>query len=177
MRPAVVLLLVLTAVLPAASAAPVHLPGHDRREVEQLAQRYLQHRADKVTAVAQTAGFGVPTTDRLAAELRTDEARLAARRERHGDLPHGGYSRADVRTSVRRLTVDPDGSVVAHVRELTSLYFVKSNAVPHTSFSMSHVLVFQRTRAGWTLAEATVPPGAQCGIPPETQFCGPASER
>jgi hypothetical protein len=175
MRSAAVLL--VSALLPAASAAPVHLPDHDRRAVADLAQRYLQHRADKVTNGPQTSGFGIPATDALAAELRTDEAKLEARRTRLVSLPGGGYSRAEVQTRLRRVNVAEDGNVVAHVHELTALYFEGSQAFSHTSYAMTHVLIFERTAAGWTLATATRPPGTKCGMPPETQFCGHMSER
>ena len=174
MRSAAVLLTALF--LLGASAAPGHLAAHDRRQLEQLAQHYLQRRADKVTAVPRTPGFGVPVTRALAAELRVDEAKLDRRRERHEKLPHGGYSRAKVTTELKRTTVDPDGSVVVHLHEVTDLYFAKSSTFDHTSYGMPHVLVFERGPAGWVLAAATRAPGSKCGLPPETQFCGHLSE-
>jgi hypothetical protein len=169
--------LLALALLLASSAAPAQLPDRERRRIADLAQRYFQHRADKVTNNAQTSGFGVPTTDALAAELRTHEVKLEARRARLSTLPFGGYSHAEVRTSLRRLDADQDGTVVAQVHELTALYFEESNSVTHTSYSMPHVLIFNRTATGWSLATATRPPGTKCGLPPETQFCGHLSER
>lgn len=178
MRSAVVLLLpALLLTLPAASAAPRHLPDHDRHQIEQLIHRYFQHRADKVTNVSQTTGFGVPTTDELAAELHTHEVKLEARRTRLSSLPFGGYERAEVHTTPRRLHLDQDGTVVAHVHELTHLYFEDMASVTHTSYSMPHVLIVNRAQSGWVLAAAMRPPGAKCGLPPETQFCGHLSER
>lgn len=168
--------LVIPALL-AASAAPADLPADDRRQLETLTQRYFEHRADKVTARPQTPGFGVPTTEAFAAQLRVDEAKLAARRERLGGLPYGGYSRAQVGTELTRVVVSGDGSAVVHVQEVTELHFTKSAGVTHTAFGMGHVLVFDRTPSGWVLATATTPPGSVCKVPPETQFCGYASER
>jgi hypothetical protein len=173
MRSAVVLL--LSALLPAASAAPAHLDDQDRRRLEDLTQRYFERRADKITAREQTPGFGVPTTEAFAVQLRLDEARLAGRRERLGTLPSGGYSRAQVGTELTRVAVSGDGSAVVHVREVTDLYFEKSGGVTHTGFAMPHLLIFDRTPTGWVLATATRPPGSVCKVPPETQFCG--SER
>ncbi|MFS8103193.1 hypothetical protein LFM09_39300 [Lentzea alba] len=177
MRPA--LLAVIALLLLAASAAPAHLSDHDRRTIADLAQRYLQHRADKVTNVQQTAGFGIPTTGALTAQLRTDEIKLEARRQRISALPFGGYSHAETSTDLKRVHLTEDGSVVAHVRELTALYFEESATIDNTSFSMTHVLIFARTATGtgWALATATFPPGSKCGIPPETQFCGHMSDR
>ncbi|PWK89292.1 hypothetical protein C8D88_102565 [Lentzea atacamensis] len=175
MRQAAVLFVLV--LLLAASAAPRHLSPHDQRQIEEMAQRYLQHRADKVTNRHQTPGFGVPTTDALAAELRTDETRLGARRTMLGSLGFGGYSRAEVNTSLLRLNVPNGGGVVVHLRELTHLYFERSRSVTHTSYGMTHVLIFNSTTTGWVLAVATRPPHSKCGLPPETQFCGPLSER
>jgi hypothetical protein len=173
MRSAVVLL--LSALLSAASAAPAHLHDQDRRQLEALTQRYFERRADKITSREQTPGFGVPTTEALAVQLRLEEAKLADRRERLGALPHGGYSRAQVGTDLTRVEVSGDGSAVVHVQEVTDLHFEKSDGVTHTSFGMPHVLIFDRTPAGWVLAAATRAPGSVCKVPPETQFCG--SER
>ncbi|MFJ8961411.1 hypothetical protein ACIRG5_18680 [Lentzea sp. NPDC102401] len=173
MRSAVVLL--LSALLPAASAAPAHVLDQDRRQIEDLTQRYFEHRAAKVTNREQTPGFGVPTTEAFAVRLQFDEARLADRRERLGALPFGGYSRAKVGTGLTRVVVSADGSAVVHVQEVTDLYFEESDGVTHTSFAMPHVLIFDHKPSGWVLAAATRPPGSVCKVPPETQFCG--SER
>lgn len=175
MRPAALFLLIV--VLTAASTAPAHLPDHERQQIAELAQRYLQHRADKVTNSPQVAGFGVPTTDALAAGLRGDERKLRARNALYSSLPGRGYSRAAVSTTLRRLRVDPDGSVVAHVREVTELYFARTGPVTHSTFSITTVLVFNRTASGWVLAAAIRPPGTECGMPAETQFCGHLTER
>ena len=175
MRPAALLL--LFALLTAASAAPRHLPDEERRQIAELAQRYLQHRADKVTNSPQIAGFGVPTTDALAAVLRDDERKLRGRNALYSSLPGGGYSRAEVGTTLHRLVVDPDGSVVVHVREVTHLHFAKFENVTNSSFGLSTVLVFNRAATGWVLAGAMRPPGAACGLPAETEFCGHLTER
>jgi hypothetical protein len=179
MRSAAVLLAFTSLLaLPAASAAPAHLPDHDRRQLADLSQRYLQHRADKVTNGPQISGFGVPTTAALATRLRADEIKLEARRIRYRTHPGLGYSRAQTRTSLKRVAVAADGSVVAHVQEVTELYFQDGrSSVDHSTYGMGHVLIFDRTAAGWVLATATRPPGTKCGLPPETQFCGHWSER
>jgi hypothetical protein len=175
MRPAALFLLIV--VLTAASTAPAHLPDHERQQIAELAQRYLQHRADKVTNSPQVAGFGVPTTDALAANLRDDERKLRARNALYSSLPGGGYSRAAVSTTLRRLVVDGDGSVVVHVREVTELHFARTGPVLHSSFSMTTVLIFNRTATGWVLATAIRPPGTACGMPAPTEFCGHLTER
>ncbi|MFC3893738.1 hypothetical protein ACFOWZ_19870 [Lentzea rhizosphaerae] len=175
MRPAALFLLIV--VLTAASTAPAHLPDHERQQIAELAQRYLQHRADKVTNSPQVAGFGVATTDSLAAGLRDDERKLRARNALYSSLPGRGYSRAVVSTTLRRLHVDPDGSVVVHVREVTELHFARTGSVTHSTFSMTTVLVFDRTATGWVLAAAIRPPGTACGMPAETEFCGHLTER
>ena len=177
MRPAVLLL--VSALLLAASAAPKHLEEHERHRIEELAQTYFQRRADKVTNVGQVAGFGVPTTEPLAARLRIDEAKLEGRRARYSSYPYGGFSRANTRTTLKRLNVAEDGSVVVHVREVTELFSVPSATkyVNKSTFAMTHVLIFNRTTTGWVLAAATRPPGSVCGYPPETEFCGHWSER
>ncbi|MCR3753392.1 hypothetical protein [Lentzea californiensis] len=170
--------LLLVPVLPAAaSAAPAHLPADDRRQLGALTQRYFEHRADKVTTRPQAPGFGVPTTEAFAARLRIDETRLADRRARYGTSTPGGYSHAKVGTELTRVVVAQDGSAVVHVREVTELHFAKPVGVTHSTFAMGHVLIFDRTPAGWTLAAATRPPGSVCKVPPETQFCGIHSAR
>lgn len=175
--PLLVATLLFTAPLGAAAAPPGDLPQHDRRLIADLAQRYLQHRADKVTNTPQPPGFGVPTTDRMAAELRNDEIKLERRRHRWIAIGGSGYSRAQVMTNLRRVAVTHDGSVVAQVHEHTALYFAGSNTFKHSSFGYTHVLVFNRTTTGWALATATRPPRTKCGLPPLTQFCSPSSER
>ncbi|SDL47393.1 hypothetical protein SAMN04488074_111103 [Lentzea albidocapillata subsp. violacea] len=175
MRSAAVLL--AAAFLLAASAAPKQLADDDRRRIEQLAQRYFERRADKVTSLPWRPGFGVPTTEALAAQLSVDEARLERGRERRGAFPDGGYSRAHVTTTPRRVQVDQDGTVVLHLHEHTDLYFEKSTTVDHTGYGMPHVLIFTPSAAGWVLAAAMYPPGSVCKVPPETQFCGSRSER
>lgn len=174
MRTAVLL---VSALLLGSSAAPAHLPDQDRRQIAELAQRYLQHRADKVTNSPQIAGFGVPTTDALAAVLRDDERKLRGRNALYSSGPNRGYSRAEVSTTLRRLVVDSDGSVVVHVTEVTDLHFTRTGPVPYSSFSAGTVLVFDRTATGWVLAAAMRPPGTKCGMPAETQFCGHLTER
>lgn len=175
MRPTAVLF--VSALLTAASTAPADLPDQDRQQIAELAQRYLQHRADKVTNSPQVAGFGVPTTDALAAVLRDDERKLRGRNALYSSGPNRGYSSAEVSTTLRRLAVDPDGSVVVHVREVTDLHFTRTGPVTNSSFSTTTVLVFNRTATGWVLAVAMRPPGSACGMPAETQFCGHLTER
>ena len=181
MRPAVPLLvttLFLTAPLGAAAAPTDDLPQHDRQLIADLAQRYLQHRADKVTNTPQPPGFGVPTTERMAAELHEDEIRLVARRNRYLELGGSGFARAHVTTYLRRAEVAPDGSTVVHVQEVTALYYARDGyPYPETSFSLTHVLVFDRTTAGWALATDTRPPGTACKVPAETEFCDRSGER
>lgn len=181
MRPATPLLvatLLLTAPVGAAAAPSGDLPEHDRRQIADLAQRYLQHRADKVTNTPQPPGFGVPTTERMAAELREDEIRLVARRNRYLELGGSGFSRTEVTTALRRAEVAPDGSVVVHVQEVTALYYARDDyTYPNTSYSLTHVLVFDRTTAGWALATDTRPPGTSCKVPAETEFCDRSGER
>jgi hypothetical protein len=174
MRSAVLLAPVLLA---AASAAPAHLPADDRRQLADLTQRYLERRADKITVRPQEAGFGVPTTEAFAARLRVDETKLADRRARYATFTLGGYSHAKVRTELTQVVVAQDGSAVVHVQEVTELHFGKPAGVTHSTFGTGHVLVFDRTPAGWALAAAMHPPGSVCKIPPETQFCGIHSER
>lgn len=180
MRPAAPLLLatvLLMAPLGAAAAPADDLSQHDRRQIADLAQRYLERRADKVTNVPQSSGFGIPTTDRMAAELRNDEIKLERRRQRWIARGGAGYSHAQVATELKRVTVANDGSVIAHVSERTELYFADSHTFQHTTFGFGHVLIFDRTAAGWALATATLPPRTKCGVPPETQFCGYSRER
>lgn len=143
MRSAIPLLVAtsfLTALLGAAAAPTTGaLPEHERRLIADLAQRYLQHRADKVTNTPRPPGFGVPTAERTAAELHDDEIRLVARRNRY--LATDAY------------------------------------ACPNTSFSLTHVLVFDRTITGWALATDSRPPGTTCKIPAETEFRDRSGER
>ncbi|MFI6096758.1 hypothetical protein ACIA8G_14450 [Lentzea sp. NPDC051213] len=175
MRSAAVLL--VSALLLAASAGPGRLPDHERRQIEELARSYFQHRADKLTNSPQVSGFGVPTTEAFAAQLRIDESKLHARRERHNSYSPGGYySHAKARITLRRVVVDPDGSVITHIREETALHYREFGGVTHSSFAMTHVLIFNRTAHGWVLAAAMQPPGAVCKLPPNTQFCGRLSE-
>ncbi|MFD4674723.1 hypothetical protein ACFWNN_33715 [Lentzea sp. NPDC058450] len=175
MRPVVVLL--TAALLLGASAAPRQLAAADLHEIERLAQRYFERRADKVTNVPWQQCFGVPTTESFADRLRIDEAKLERRRERQKSLPHAGYSRAEVTTTLKRVQADPDGSVVIHLYERTDLHFEKSTTFDYSSYGMPHVLIFTPSAAGWVLAASTRAPGAKCGMPPETQFCGYLSER
>lgn len=172
-----VVLLLVPVWLAGASAAPAHLPADDRRQLEALTQRYFERRADKITTLPQAPGFGVPTTEAFAAQLQIDEARLADRRARYGTFTLGGYSHAKVGTELKRVVVAQDGSAVVHVQEVTELHFAKPGGVTHSAFGMGHVLVFDRTPAGWTLAAAMHPPGSVCKVPPETQFCGVHSAR
>ncbi|MGI5505196.1 hypothetical protein [Lentzea sp. CA-135723] len=169
--------LLVVAALPAASAAPRHLAADDHRQLDALTQVYLERRADKITVRPPAPGFGVPATEEFAARLRTDEAKLAARRARLGALPFGGYARAEVGTELTGVAVGGDGSAVVHVQEVTHLYFEEPGGVPRSSFGFGHVLVFERAPEGWVLADATPAPGSVCKIPPETQFCGYGSER
>lgn len=182
MRPATpVLLAVLSLMAPlGAAATPTKgdLPEHERQLIADLARRYLQHRADKVTNTPQPPGFGVPTTERMAAELHDAEIRLVARRNRYLELGGSGFSRAEVATDLSRAEVAPDGSVVVHVQEVTELYYATdAYPYPNTSFSLTHVLVFDRTATGWALATDTRPPGTRCKIPAETEFCDRSGER
>ena len=174
MRSAVLLAPVLVA---AASAAPAHLPADGHRQLADLTQLYLERRADKITTRPQAPGFGVPTTEAFATRLRVDETKLADRRARYSASTLGGYSHAKVRTEPDRIVVAQDGSAVVHVREVTELHFGKPAGVTHSTFATGHVLIFDRTPAGWALAAAMHPPGSVCKIPPETQFCGIHSER
>ncbi|WP_394616079.1 hypothetical protein JNUCC0626_41260 [Lentzea sp. JNUCC 0626] len=174
MRPVVLLVVLLVL---ASSAAPRQLATTDLRGIEQLAQRYFERRADKVTNLAWQPGFGVPTTETFAAQLRVDEAKLERGRERRRAFPTGGYSRARVTTTPRRTHVDHDGSVVMHLYEVTDLYFEKSPTFNYSSYGMAHVLIFSPSADGWLLAASTRAPGAVCKVPPETQFCGHGSER
>jgi hypothetical protein len=176
--PLLVATLLLTVLVGAAAAPADDLPEHDRWQIADLAQRYLQHRADKVTNTPQPPGFGVPITERMAAELHDDEIRLVARRNRYLELGGSGFSRAEVRTNLRRAEVAPDGSVVVHVQEVTELYYARdAYTYRNTSFSLTHVLVFDRTTTGWALATDTRPPGTTCKVPAETEFCDRSGER
>ncbi|GLY54781.1 hypothetical protein [Lentzea sp. NBRC 102530] len=167
--------LLVTVLLSAASAAPGQLAADDHRQLAALTRAYLERRADKITVLPPAPGFGVPTTEAFAARLRTDEARLAARRARLDALPFGGYARAEVGAELTRVAVGGDGSAVVHVQEVTHLYFEEPGGVPRSSFGFGHVLVFERAPEGWLLADAMPTPGSVCKVPPETQFCG--SER
>ena len=93
--------------------------------------------------------------------------------ERRDEAPAG-----EPTLGVGGVAVAADGSVVAHVQEVTELYFQDGrSSVDHTTYGMTHVLIFDRTATGWVLATATRPPGTKCGVPPETEFCGQWSQR
>ena len=145
-------------------------PAADHEQVHSLVQEYLQERADRLTNRQQSAGFQVATTVDLAAQLRSDAARLDERRARV-NAANGGYSRAEVAVTVEKVDVEHDGEVVAHVREHTKLHFRRTEVggPSYEEFALPHVLTLVNGAGGLLLAEARalVTPGS---LPPSTQF-------
>ncbi|NKE58964.1 hypothetical protein FXN61_19975 [Lentzea sp. PSKA42] len=167
MGSAVVLL--VSALLLGGSATPRTLADPDRTQIADIAQRYLENRALKITTGPQTPGFGVPVTPALVAKLQIHEAKLDADRTSRS-LTRTRYLSAEIRTRVDRVDVDQSGRVVvAHVQEHGELYFATPGTAPSTGYGLPHLLTFSRVDEGWILADVTLGHYKHCALLPETQ--------
>jgi hypothetical protein len=167
MRSAVVLL--VSALLLGGSATPRTLADPDRTQIADIAQRYLENRARKVTTGPQTPGFGVPVTPALAAKLQIHEAKLDAARTSR-PLTRTRYLYAEIKTHLDRFDVDQNGrGVVAHVHEHGELYFASPGTASFTGYGLPHLLTFSRADEGWVLADVALGHYKHCTLLPETQ--------
>jgi hypothetical protein len=156
----------LAPVLPAgASATPVQLPDHDRRQITELAHTYLRRRADEVADVPQVPGFGVPVTPELATRLAGHEKKLGEA----GASARTRYRAAVVSTRAERFHADQTGRVVvARVQEHTELHFAEPSPVPHTAYGLSHLLTSRRAGTGRSLTDVALGHYEHCALLPET---------
>ncbi|WP_223165525.1 amidase domain-containing protein [Lentzea indica] len=167
---AVFVSVVLTAGGTGASADTGKISARDRKQIAEISQTYLQHRADRVTSRPQIEGFGVRMTDELTADLKEDVAELAARRDDYREI-HGGYSRAQVETVVEQVSSAGDGTTaLARAKERTRLYYHTPKPGTETSsgHELQHKLTVRRSGGSWVLSGVEALLGS--GPAPATQM-------
>ncbi|MGA4799260.1 amidase domain-containing protein [Streptomyces lavendulocolor] len=166
-------------VAPAAHAeeVPVTPTAKDTAQLSEIADSYLQKRADAVTVTgaAQRRGLSAPqnVTDELAGVIEEDFAALADQGRVLKEV-NGGYTRAEVDVTVDSTAVTGDTATV-EVTEDTRLYYpdVHPDEPEYEEYSLPHTLTYTRAAdGGWLLADdkAKVDP---TGPAPTTQITEP----
>ncbi|MFF9397915.1 MULTISPECIES: amidase domain-containing protein [unclassified Streptomyces] len=157
---------------------PSTMPDSD--QLSQLAERYLQQRADAVTTNPVRLGSAdvlSAVTGPMRAELQSDLAALA----RKGNVykkADGGYTHAEVDVTVLDTTTNGD-TTTSHITEDGRLHLpftaaeVADGAPEYEEYSVPHTLTFTRDTSGaWLLSADKV---ELDGVPvPSTQIAEPA---
>ncbi|MFZ3498276.1 hypothetical protein ACODT5_34485 [Streptomyces sp. 5.8] len=143
-------------------AAGTELPAAEKGHLAQIADTYLQRRADAVTlSRSQGVGDAAPlaltaqAADELGGEIAALQDNARALEERGS-----GFSHAEVTVTSGKSTVRGDTATLA-VEEETRLYFAdiqEGDAITHTSYVLPHTLTFKRAADGaWKLADDRTP--------------------
>ncbi|MFZ3492258.1 amidase domain-containing protein [Streptomyces sp. 5.8] len=164
---------------PASQAAETALPTADKSQLAQIADTYLQRRADAVT-LSRTQTLRAPAplaltaqaADVLGGEITALQANATTLEKRWS-----GFSRAEVTVIPGKGTVSGDTATLA-IEEETRLYLadVKEGAtITYTTYVLPHTLTFKRAADGaWKLADDQTPAnGSGPAVP--TQLEGPAT--
>lgn len=164
---------------PASQAAETALPTADKSQLAQIADAYLQRRADAVT-LSRTQTLRAPAplaltaqaADVLGGEITALQANATKLEKRWS-----GFSRAEVTVIPGKGTVSGDTATLA-VEEETRLYFPDTkpgDAITHTSYLLPHTLTFKRAAGGaWKLADDKTSVDSSGPAAP-TQLEGPAT--
>lgn len=144
----------------AASAAVASSANADTTALTQLAEGYLQQRADMLTTTrptARTATARVRATRSMTAQVQDDLAALVEKGKRYKDVD-GGYTRAQVDVEVTETTVTGQ-SATLRLTESTRLYLpftpqeVADGAPEYEELSVPHTVKFTQGADGaWLLA-------------------------
>lgn len=155
--------------------APRTPAAADRARLSQLAESYLQQRADLVTRAAAQSPTPEPpaaATPSMRTELRTEFAALV-RQGRAYRQADGGYIRATVDVTVNDAAEEGD-TVTLHITEDTRLHhpFTSAQAAEgapeYEEYSLPHTLTFTRGPSGsWLLASDRAE--LNDGLAPSTQ--------
>lgn len=143
-------------------AAATELSAAEKGQLAQIAETYLQRRADAVTISGSQglrAGAPLELTAQAADELGGEIAALQDQARTHAERG-SEFSRAEVTVVPGKSTVRGD-TVTLAVEEETRLYFPdvqEGDEITHTTYLLPHTLTFQRAEDGaWKLADDQTP--------------------
>ncbi|MCJ0869295.1 hypothetical protein [Streptomyces sp. AP-93] len=174
--------LLLGMALPVSQAAATELPAAEKGHLAQIADAYLQRRADAVTLsrsqglrAAAPLALTAQAADELGGEIAALQDNARALEERWS-----GFSHAEVTVIPGKGTVSGDTATL-EVEEETRLYFPdvqEGDAITHTSYVLPHTLTFKRAVDGaWKLADDQTPDnGSGPAVPTQLEDPGPINE-
>ncbi|MER7761926.1 amidase domain-containing protein [Streptomyces sp. NPDC097619] len=166
---------------PSSQAAEAELPSAEKGQLAQIADAYLQQRADAVTtsaAQSRRAAAPLALTAQASKELGGE---IAALRENAQAIEGrwSGFSRAEVTVIPGKGTVSGDTATLS-VEEETRLYFPdikEGDQITHSSYVLPHTLTFKRSADGaWKLAEDETPENSGPALPTQLKDPGPINE-
>lgn len=153
-----------------ARAATVSAP-QAAPELSDLAQRYLQYRADRLASESSAAQgiTAVEIGDRFAGKLASEISAIDARRDLLRKV-NGGHKRAEVTISGVEETTLHGGTIELKATEHAKLHFARTypDAPTFEEYSLRHRFVFERRGNRWVLQE-TSPELAVGELAPDTQ--------
>ncbi|MFD9534697.1 amidase domain-containing protein [Streptomyces sp. NPDC060010] len=164
---------------PTANAEPhAALSASELTHLVQMADAYLQRRADAITAGGSRSRFAsapVAMTAAAAEDLADDLIALQ-RNGRALEKVSGGYVRAEVTVTPGESTVSGDTATIVATEDARLYYPNPQEGVPaYEEYSLPHTLTFTRSVEGWKLAgdRARVDPSS---LQPTTQITHPIGD-